>query len=63
MAGTRKLDRGTKKGTRIHIVSADILMEIRDAVMALDVASPRRIKTWLTAKQRAASMEKYTVIR
>jgi hypothetical protein len=32
-------------------------MENRDAVMAFDVVIPRRIKTWLTAKQRAACME------
>ncbi len=46
-----------------HIVIADMPMENRDAVMALDVANPRRIKTWLTAKQRAARMEEYTVIQ
>jgi len=63
MAGARKLDRGIKKGTMTHIVIADMPMENRDAVMALDVANPRRIKTWLTAKQRAARMEEYTVIQ
>ncbi len=63
MAGARKLDRGIKKGTMTHIVMADIPMEISEPVMAFDVTRPRRFMTWLTEKQKAASMEMYTVIR
>jgi hypothetical protein len=63
MAEVQKLDRGIKKGTMIHSVMADMLMENTEPVMALDVTRPRRFMTWLNEKQKAARMERYTVIR
>lgn len=61
-AGVRKLDRGTKKVTITHRITADMLRENRDAVIPLDVTNPRRLKTWAKAKQNAAWMAKYSLM-
>ncbi len=49
-------------GTKLHNAMADMQREIMAAVIALDVASPRRFKTLETAKQKEAKMAKNTVM-
>jgi len=61
-AWVKKLDSGMKKETRIHEIAADKLIEIKEPVMAFEVASPLRIKTLEIAKARAAWRAKYLPI-
>ena len=62
MAGDRKLDKGTKKGTMAQRTTAERTIENSEAVIALDVTNPRRFKMWATAKKRDACMARYSLM-
>jgi hypothetical protein len=61
-AAVQKFASGMNKETRIHDATADSVMDIKEPVMAFEVASPRRIKMWEFAKAKEAWRAKYSLI-
>ena len=57
-AGLPNAASGTKKGKAHHKVTALMVNEISEPVMALDSFKPRRISIWAMEKHNAAWKEK-----